>query len=116
MSGLICDRSIMALAVAQQFHDRAWCSPAGDNRVTRSLNAGKAPFLRALSLRRSAPSAINQPLAPTFSPHLASTYQRVRDSNCVSARAALPVVRRYGAKPKCLTLPFLAHNLAFYIK
>jgi hypothetical protein len=30
----------MALAVAQQFHDRAWRSPAGDDRVTRSLNAG----------------------------------------------------------------------------
>jgi hypothetical protein len=40
LSGLICDRSIMALAVAQQFHDRAWRSPAGDDRVTRSLNAG----------------------------------------------------------------------------
>jgi hypothetical protein len=37
---LICDRSIMALAVAQQFHDRAWRSPARDDRVTRSLNAG----------------------------------------------------------------------------
>jgi hypothetical protein len=40
LSGLICDRSIMALAVAQQFHDRAWRSPAGNDRVTRSLNAG----------------------------------------------------------------------------
>jgi hypothetical protein len=40
LSGLICDRSIMVLAVAQQFHDRAWRSPAGDDRVTRSLNAG----------------------------------------------------------------------------
>jgi hypothetical protein len=40
LSGLICDRSIMGLAVAQQFHDRAWRSPAGDDRVTRSLNAG----------------------------------------------------------------------------
>jgi hypothetical protein len=39
LSGLICDRSIMALAVAQQFHDRAW-RPAGNDRVTRSLNAG----------------------------------------------------------------------------
>jgi hypothetical protein len=40
LSGLICDRLIMALAVAQQFHDRAWRSPAGNDRVTRSLNAG----------------------------------------------------------------------------
>jgi len=40
LSGLICDRSIMALAVAQQFHDRAWRSPAANDRVTRSLNAG----------------------------------------------------------------------------
>jgi hypothetical protein len=31
---------MMALAVEQQFHDRAWRSPAGDNCVTRSLNAG----------------------------------------------------------------------------
>ena len=30
----------MVLAVAQQFHDRAWRSPAGDDRVTRWLNAG----------------------------------------------------------------------------
>ena len=30
----------MGLAVAQQFHDRARRSPAGDDRVTRWLNAG----------------------------------------------------------------------------
>jgi hypothetical protein len=30
----------MALAVAQQFHDRARRSPTGDDRVTRSFNAG----------------------------------------------------------------------------
>jgi hypothetical protein len=29
LSGLICDRLIMVLAVAQQFHDRARRSPAG---------------------------------------------------------------------------------------
>jgi len=40
---LICDRSIMALAVAQQFHDRAW-RPAGSDRVTRSLNAGNVEY------------------------------------------------------------------------
>ncbi len=40
LSGLICDRSIMALAVAQQFHDRGRRSPSGDDRITRWLNAG----------------------------------------------------------------------------
>jgi hypothetical protein len=30
----------MELAAAQQFHARAWCSPARDDRVTRYLNAG----------------------------------------------------------------------------
>jgi hypothetical protein len=40
LSGLICDRLIMALAVAQQFHDRARRSPAGDDRITGSLNTG----------------------------------------------------------------------------
>ncbi|WP_245283618.1 hypothetical protein [Bradyrhizobium sp. URHD0069] len=31
---------MMVFAIAQQFHDRPWPSPAGDDRVTRSLNAG----------------------------------------------------------------------------
>jgi hypothetical protein len=30
----------MGLAVAQQFHNRAWRSPAGDDCIARSLNAG----------------------------------------------------------------------------
>jgi len=33
VSGLICDRLIMALAVAQQFHDRARRGRAGDDRI-----------------------------------------------------------------------------------
>jgi hypothetical protein len=40
LASTICDRSIVELAVAQQFHDRAWRSPAGNNRVTRWLNPG----------------------------------------------------------------------------
>ena len=28
----------MALAIAQQFHNRAWRSPAGDDRVTQTLD------------------------------------------------------------------------------
>ena len=40
MSGLICDRSIMELAVTQQFQRSAWRSRAGDNRVTGSPNEG----------------------------------------------------------------------------
>jgi hypothetical protein len=35
---LICDRSIMGLAVAQQFYSGAWRSHASDDRVTRSPN------------------------------------------------------------------------------
>jgi hypothetical protein len=38
MSQLICDRSIMGLAVAQQFYSGARRSRASDNRVTRSPN------------------------------------------------------------------------------
>jgi len=38
LSGLICDRSIKELAVAQQFQGSAWRSRAGDNRVTGSPN------------------------------------------------------------------------------
>jgi len=34
LSGLICDRSILQFAVAQQFHSSAWRSRTGDNRVT----------------------------------------------------------------------------------
>jgi hypothetical protein len=40
LSGLICNRSIMELAVAQQVHDRTWRSPAGNDRVTGWLNTG----------------------------------------------------------------------------
>jgi hypothetical protein len=44
----------MALAVAQQFHDRAWRSPAGDDRVTRALNAGNVEGGHGLiSVRRA---------------------------------------------------------------
>ena len=38
LSQLICDRSIMGLAVAQQFYSGAWRSRASDDRVTRSPN------------------------------------------------------------------------------
>lgn len=40
LSGLICDRLIVVFAVEQQFHRRTRGSPAGDNRLTRWLNAG----------------------------------------------------------------------------
>jgi hypothetical protein len=37
---LVCDRSIMALAVAQQFHDPAWRSPAA--MTTSSIGSMRA--------------------------------------------------------------------------
>jgi hypothetical protein len=40
LSRSICRRFIKALAVSQQFHNRAWRCPASDDCVTRSLNAG----------------------------------------------------------------------------
>jgi hypothetical protein len=39
LSRLICDRPIVEFAVAQQFHNRGGRSPAGENRVTRFVNA-----------------------------------------------------------------------------
>ena len=51
-SELICDRSIIRLAVAQQFHSGAWCSSASDNCVTRSPNErnveGRHDFIAAV--------------------------------------------------------------------
>src|SRR4029077_4606198 len=41
VSELICDRSIISLAVAQQFHSGAWRSGASDNCVTRWPNERK---------------------------------------------------------------------------
>jgi hypothetical protein len=38
LSQLICDRSIMGFAIAQQFYSGAWRSRASDDRVTRSPN------------------------------------------------------------------------------
>jgi hypothetical protein len=52
VSELICDRSIMRLAVAQQFHSGAWRSRASDNCVTRWPNErnveGRHDFIAAV--------------------------------------------------------------------
>jgi hypothetical protein len=53
LAGLICDHAIMALAVAQQFHDRAWRSPAGDDRIARLLNARNVEGGYGLIIRRA---------------------------------------------------------------
>jgi hypothetical protein len=41
LSGCVCNRSIKALAVAQQVYNRTRGGSSGDNRVASSFNAGK---------------------------------------------------------------------------
>jgi hypothetical protein len=70
LSGLICNRAIMGLAVAQQFHDRAWRGPAGNDRVTRLLNAGNVEGGHGLiGLRRARRTSKCSPHGVCFSLH-----------------------------------------------
>jgi hypothetical protein len=70
LSGLICNRAIMGLAVAQQFHDRAWRGPAGNDRVTRLLNAGNVEGGHGLiGLRRTRRYSKCSPHGVCFSLH-----------------------------------------------